>query len=282
MPLGTSLPYGLRDVQLIQYPDLAATTFGSVLTDLPNSRTFSFNEVEEYNDLRGDDKLVTSHGQGAQVEWELESGGISFEAHAVLTGATVISTGITPNQIKRVRKKSSDQRPFFTAVGRAVSDSGGDFQGIVYLCRATGNLEAELADGEFLIPQSSGIGFPCRVTGLVNATEILDTIYDLVQRETVGSIAAPVLDTPSAPVVYSLSDVAGPTAGGEIVRVFGYNFVGVSAVTVGGTAATDYEVVNPYTLELITPPKTAGPHQVVVTNGTGASATGAFSTYTYS
>jgi IPT/TIG domain-containing protein len=281
MALGTSLPYGLRDVQLIQYPDLGAATFGSVLTDLPNSRTFSFNDTEEFNDLRGDDKLVTSHGQGAQVEWELESGGISFEAWAVLSGATVISTGITPNQVKRVRKKSSDQRPFFTVVGRSISDSGGDFSAIVYLCRSTGNLEAELGDGEFLIPQTSGIGFPCRVTGLVNATEILDTVYDFVQRETIGSIAAPVLDTPSVPVVYSLSDTGGPIAGGEIIRVSGYNFNGITAVTVGATAATDWEVISPYMLELITPAHSAGAAVVVITNPTGASATGAFSTYTY-
>jgi IPT/TIG domain-containing protein len=281
MALGTSLPYGLRDVQLIQYPTLAADTFGSVLTDLPNARTFSFNDTEEFNDLRGDDKLVTSHGQGAQVEWELESGGISFEAHAVLSGATVISTGITPNQVKRVRKKSSDQRPFFVVVGRSISDSGGDFSSIVYLCRATGNIEAELGDGEFLIPGVSGIGFPCRVTGLVNATEILDTVYDFVQRETIGSIAAPVLDTPSVPVVYSLSDTGGPVAGGEIVVVSGYNFNGITAVSVGGTPATDYEVVSPYRIDLITPAHAAGAALIVVTNPTGASATGAFSTYTY-
>jgi hypothetical protein len=281
MALGTSLPYGLRDVQLVQYPDLGAATFGSVLTDLPNSRTFSFNETEEYNDLRGDDKLVTSHGQGAQVEWELESGGISFEAHAVFSGAVVISTGITPNQVKRVRKKSSDQRPFFTALGRSISDSGGDFTGIVYLCRATGNIEAELGDGEFLIPSVSGTGFPCRVSGLVAATEILDTIYDFVQRETIGSIAAPVLDTPAVPVVYSLSDITGPQAGGEIVVVSGYGFNAVTTVTMGVTAVTDFEVVSPYRIDLITPPKAAGPFQVIVSNATGPSLTGAFSTYTY-
>lgn len=281
MALGTSLPYGLRDVQLVQYPTLAADTFGSVLTDLPNARTFSFNDTEEYTDLRGDDHLVTSHGQGAQCEWELESGGISFEAHAVFSGATVISTGISPNQIKRVRKKSADQRPFFTAFGRSISDSGGDFTGVVWLCRATGNIEAELGDGEFLIPGVSGIGFPARVSGLVNATEINDSIYDFVQRETIGTIVAPALDTPSAPVVYSISDNGGTVSGGEVVVVTGYNFNGVTTVTVGGTAATDWEVETPYRLILITPAHAAGAAQIVITNATGASATGAFSTYTY-
>jgi fructose-bisphosphate aldolase class II len=82
------------------------------------------------------DKLYTSNGQGSTVEWELESGGISFAAYATIAGGVVISTGITPNQINRFRKKSLDQRPFFTALGRAINDNGGDFQSIVYRCRA--------------------------------------------------------------------------------------------------------------------------------------------------
>lgn len=282
MPLGTSLPYGLRDVKLVQYPSLEANTFGSVLVDLPNARTMSFNDTEEYDDLRGDDKLITSHGQGSQTEWEIESGGISFAAHAILAGGVVIETGISPNQKKRFRKKTSDQRPFFTAMGQSISDAGGDFHGIIYLCRSTGNVEGELADTEFLTPGVSGIGFPCRVSGMVAGTEILDTVYDFLQNETITALTAPTMDTPAAPIVYSLSDVAGPTAGGEIVIVSGYGFTGVTTVTVGGTNATDFEVVSPYRIDLITPPKTAGSHNVVITNGAGASATGAQTAYVYS
>lgn len=281
MALGTSLPYGLRDIKLVQYPTLEATSFGSVLTDLPIARTFSFNDTEEYTDLRGDDALQTSHGQGSQVEWEIESGGISFAAHAILAGGTVTETGISPNQVKRFRKKTTDQRPFFTAIGQAISDSGGDFKAYVWRCRSTGNVEGELADGEFLIPSMSGTGFGSKVSGMVAGTEILDSVYDFVQSETIASTVAPTLDTPAAPIIYSLSDTGGPTTGGEIIIVNGYGFTGVTTVTVGGTNATDFEVVSPYRLDLITPAKTAGVHQVVVTNGTGASATGAQTAYTY-
>lgn len=281
MALGNAIPYGLRDVKLIQYPTLAADTFGSVLTDLPIARTMSFNDTEEYEDLRGDDKLYTSHGQGATVEWEIESGGISFAAHAILAGGVVIETGISPNQVKRFRKKSLDVRPFFTAIGQAINDNGGDFKSVLWRCRATGNIEGELGDGEFFIPSMSGTGFPCLVSGLVNATEINDSVYDFVQSETVANIAAPVIDTPAVPVVYSLSDITGPQAGGEIVVVSGFGFNAVTAVKMGVTAVTDYEVNSPYQLTLITPPKTAGPFQVIVSNATGDSLTGAFSTYTY-
>lgn len=281
MPLGNSIPYGLRDVKLIKYPTLAATTFGSTLVDLPVARTMSFNDTEEYTELRGDDTLVTSHGQGATVDWELESGGISFEAYNVLSGGTIIETGIAPNQIKRLRKRETDQRPFFVAIGMAISDSGGDFQSILWRCRATDDLEGELADGEFFVPSASGTGFGCLVSGMVAGLEIYGSVYDFVQRETVGTITAPALDTPAAPVVYSLSDTSGPTAGGEIVIVTGYGFTGATAVTVGGTAATDWQVDSQTQVTLITPAKVAGPHNVVITTPAGASATGVQTTYTY-
>lgn len=281
MPLGNSIPYGLRDVKLIKYPTLAATTFGTVLVDLPVARTFSFNDTEEFEELRGDDTLVTSHGQGATVEWELESGGISFEAYAILAGGTVTESGIAPNQIKRYRKKTTDQRPFFVAIGQAISDSGGDFKPVIWRCRATDDIEGELSDGEFFIPSVSGTGFGCLVSGMVGGEQILDSVYDFVQGETVTSIVAPALDTPAAPVVYSLSDTSGPTAGGEIVVVTGYGFTGATAVTVGGTNATDWQVDSNTQVTLITPAKTAGPHEVVITTPAGASATGAQTTYTY-
>lgn len=274
MALGTALPYGLRDVKLVQYPSLEAIAFGSTLVDLPNAQTMSFTDAEEYTDLRGDDKLVTSHGQGSEVEWEIESGGISFAAHAILAGGVVIETGITPNQKKRFRKKSSDQRPFFTAMGQSISDAGGDFHGVIWLCRSTGNVEGELADGEFMVPTVSGKGFPCRVSGLVAGTEILDTIYDFVQNETITSLTAPVLDTPAAPVIYTMSDQASPAAGGEVIIITGERFVGVTTVTVGGTAATDWEIETPYRMVIINPAKAAGTHHVVITNASGASATG--------
>lgn len=282
MPLETNvLPYGLRDVKLVQYPTLAATSFGSTLVDLPVARTLSFNETEEYEDLRGDDALQTSHGNGAQAEWEMESGGLSFAAFAILSGGTVIESGVSPNMVRRYRKKTSDQRPFFTIGGLSISDNGGDFQGWIWRARATGNLEHELGDGQFLIPSASGIGFPCKVSGNVAGAEILDSVYDFVQRETVGALATPVLDTPAAPVVYSISDAGGTIAGGEIVVVTGYGFTGATAVTVGGTAATDWEVHSNTRLVLITPAHAAGASNIVITTPAGANGAGAQSTYTY-
>lgn len=281
MALGTALPYGLRDVKIVKYPTLAADVFGSTLVDLPNAQTFSFTDTEEYTDLRGDDKLVTSHGQGSEIEWELESGGISIPAYLAINGGQVIETGITPNQKQRYRKKVTDQRPFFSVIGQSISDSGGDFHAIVYLARSTGELSGELKDGEFMIPGASGKGFPCRVAGMVGGAEIQDALYDFVQNETIAAITAPGFDTPTAPTVTSLSDTSGPIAGGELVIASGYGFTGVTGVTVGGTPATDYEVLSVNQVALTTPAHAAGATNVVISNAAGASTTGAGNGYSY-
>lgn len=282
MALGTSIPYGIRDIKLVEYPSLEALAFGGVLTDLPYARTMSYNDTEEYDDLRGDDKLITSHGQGSQVEWEIESGGLSFAAHKILAGGVVVETGITPNQKKRFRKYTNSQRPFFVAMGQAISDAGGDLHGIVWLARSTGNVEGQMADTEFLTPSVSGTGFPCRVSGMVGGLEILDAIYDFVQNETITALTAPVLDTPGAPAVYSLSDQTAPLAGGELVVVTGERFVGVTQVQIGGTNVLDYEVQSPFQIAAIMPAKAAGTHNLVVTNASGASATGTQTAIVYS
>lgn len=283
MALGTTLPFGIRDIKIVEYPTVAATSFGTTLVDLPNAQTLSFTETEEYVELRGDDKLITSHGQGAQLDCDLESGGLSIEAWKSINGGIIIETGVTPNQIKRYRKRTSDQRPFFTAIGQSISDSGGDLHALVYRCRATGDMAGEFADGAFFIPNSSVTGFPCLVTGDLDGEEIEDTLYDFVQHETITSIGLPAIDTPSVPLVTSLSDTGGPAAGGEIVTIHGSGFTSVSDVEFASVNATDYEVVDSHTIIAITPAHAAGATVVQITNATGESSATPTSgnTYTY-
>lgn len=179
MPLPTALPYGLRDVKITPY--LTATTLGTPL-DLPNSRTFSFSEAEEFEELRGDDKVVTVVGKGPNVEWELESGGIEFAILKAMYGGTIEETGTTPNIVVSHVKKATDVRPFFKVEGQAISDSGGDVHCILDRCRATGNLEGEFADGSFWLTGSDGVALPSALTGRE------DYLYEFVQNETTTAI----------------------------------------------------------------------------------------------
>lgn len=178
MPLTTTpIPYGLRDVRITPYTSVAATTLGTSV-DLPYARTFSFSEGEECTELRGDDKVVTSRGQGASVDWDLEAGGISLEVLKTIAGGTITETGTTPNQKKSYTKKVTDSRPPFKVEGQAISDSGGDLHCVLDRCQVTGKIEGEFKDGEFFITKCSGTALPSLQTGRV------DTIYEFTQNET--------------------------------------------------------------------------------------------------
>jgi hypothetical protein len=183
MALGTALPYGLRDIKVTPYTDGAGTTLGTPV-DLPNARTLSFSEAEEFTELRGDDKVVTTRGQGASVEWDLEAGGLDFEALKVIAGGTIVESGVAPNTVRTFTKKVTDSRPFFQVEGQVISDSGGDVHCVLDRCRSTGNIEGEFSDGNFFLTSGSGVALPSLQTGRV------DTIYEFVQNESATPIGS--------------------------------------------------------------------------------------------
>jgi len=182
MALDTSLPYGLRDVKLTAYTDVNGTTLATTSVDLPVARTLSFSDSEDFEELRGDDKLVAQHGSGPAVEWDLESGGLPFEAFQIMAGGTIVTSGTGTTEKKVFSKKVTDQRPYFKVEGQAISDSGGDLHTILYRCKATGELSGEFSDGAFFLTSASGVSIA--PIGGVNA----DKLYDFVQNATVTAI----------------------------------------------------------------------------------------------
>jgi len=153
-----ALPFGLRQVKLTPI-DASGALVEEDAQFLPASRTFSFADTEDFETLEGDDRTVASHGAGPTVDWELEGGGISFPVWAILSGATVAETGVSPTAKRTLSKKTSDQRPYFQVEGRAISDNGGDVTCEVFRCKADGDLEAEFANGAFLLTNASGKGY---------------------------------------------------------------------------------------------------------------------------
>jgi hypothetical protein len=172
----TALPYGIRDCKLTRYVDGPGVVLDDVSVDLPNMQTLSFSETEEFSDMRGDDRIVATRGQGSQVEWEIEAGGMSLPAWSVMSGGEVITSGVTPNRITTLRKRSTDSRPYFRIDGQAISDSGGDVITRIYRARVNDTIEGEFGDGEFFVSSLSGLGLP-----LIGD---FDVLYDFIQRET--------------------------------------------------------------------------------------------------
>lgn len=178
------LPFGLRDVKLTPYTDTAGTTLGAATTsvDLPNGRTLNFTDTEDFTELRGDDRVVATHGNGSACEWELEAGGLSFEAFKLMAGGTIAESGTTPAQKKVYSKKVTDQRPYFKIEGQAISDSGGDVHIELLRCKATGELAGEFADGAFFLTSGKGVAIAVASGGDA------DVIYKITQNEATTAI----------------------------------------------------------------------------------------------
>lgn len=196
-PLGTALPYGIRDCKLTPYADEGGSVLGDTSYDLPNMQSFAFSETEEFQELRGDDRTVTTRGRGSQVEWSLEAGGYDIMIWSIITGGMVIEEGLTPNRRVIMRKFSTSSRKYFRMEGQAYSDSGGDVHSIVYRCRSNDAVEGTFADGEFFITSASGLGLPLLDAGF-------DLLYDHIQNETPVTIPTTPVANPSliaAPVV---------------------------------------------------------------------------------
>lgn len=177
MALANTLPFGLRDVKLYAVDATGVRTGTAV--DLPVSQTFSFKETVSSEQLAGDDIIQGSHEYNPIVEWELDAGGYSYEAYAVIAGGTVTSTGTTDTEVKTYSKLNTDFRPYFEVEGQAISDSGGDMHAIVYRCKADGDLEGSFQNGTFAAVKAAGKAY-----GRLSDNKL----YDFVQNATAAPI----------------------------------------------------------------------------------------------
>jgi hypothetical protein len=189
-PVPVALPFGMRDCKIFPYLDAQGTILADEGFDLPYMQTFSFADAEDYVDLRGDDELVATHGNGAQVNWSLEAGGISLQLWAIFTGGQIIETGAAPNRVITLRKLSDDARPYFKVVGQIMSDSGGDVTACVYRAKCNGDISGQFGDGAFFITSADGIGLPIPGTRL---------LYEIKQHETRVFLSTTPQDNPIMP-----------------------------------------------------------------------------------
>ena len=202
-PLPTSLPYGVRDCKLTGYLDASGQVLGPTSIDLPYMQTLNFSETEEFQEMRGDDKVITTRGRGSQVAWDLEAGGMSTQVWAQLSGGDVIERGLAPYREVEIQKRATQQRPWFRIDGRIVSDSGGDVLVRIYRCRANDNIQANFADGEFTTTSVSGVGYP-----LLDETN--DLLYSIFRREE-GAATALTLTPDPNPIQSPLNLTVGET-----------------------------------------------------------------------
>jgi hypothetical protein len=165
-------PFGIRDIKLTPIES------GSQV-DLPNERTLSFRERLVNGELRGAGKTVAVVAEVDAVEFELEAGGISLEAYALMSGRTATPSGSTPNRTNTLSGAGAERYPYFKIYGKSLGDGDDDIHVKLRKCKLTGGIEGRLQDGEFWVTNCSGV---CIDDGT--------GIWDIVQNETAADLPA--------------------------------------------------------------------------------------------
>jgi hypothetical protein len=106
-----------------------------------------------------------------------------------------------------------------------------------------------------------------------------DAVFTFTGQGQLLPITHPYPNTAQVPLITNVNNRNLNAAGGQQIVIKGQFMTGVSAVTIAGTAATAYTVLDDSTLVVTTPAHAAGSLALVVTNGTGASTTGGNLTY---
>ena len=138
-----------------------------------NSRTLSFSERVRSGELSGDDSLVAVVAFAEAVEWELEAGGISLEAYALITGRTATTAGTTPNQTTTLGGEAGDAFPYFKIYGKSLGEGVDDVHCKLFMAKLT-SIEGSFKEGEFYVTSCSGVAVDDGTNG----------IFEFVQNET--------------------------------------------------------------------------------------------------
>lgn len=165
--------FGLREVKLVNA--------AAVVVSLNAAQTLTFKERVKGGELSGNDKTLSLAALSDAVEWELEEGGISMAAYALMTGRTaVLDTGEVDvdDSTLTLTAAAQDTFPYFKIYGRSVGDAGDNVHVKIYKAKLTSGMEGQFADGEFFVTKCSGIAIDDGSVG----------IYDIVHNETAAAL----------------------------------------------------------------------------------------------
>lgn len=197
-------------------------------------------------------------------------------------------TGLTPNATPKLKdgttyankgqtSQSKTGEDFTMSVQvKGVRDASGEFQPeLIALIEAADAIGGSNIIGYRYYHATSGV-LAYAGTAAVNWSRVNTGNDDLefFQFELTGQGDRHKISNPAlGPAVATVTKVSptGAAASDEVV-ILGHNFTGATAVTIGGTAATSFEVVDSTIITAVVPAGAAGSAPVVVTNAAGASA----------
>lgn len=164
-------PFGLQAVKIVK---------GATVSTLPVAQTLKFKERVKSNELPGNDRIAAVNAIVEAVEWELEAGGISLEAYALMTGRTVEVDGVSPAETTTLTGNAGQVYPYFKIYGKVMGVDADDIHVKIFKAKLTEGLEGTFGNGEFFVTSCKGIAVDDGTNG----------IWEFVQNETAAELPA--------------------------------------------------------------------------------------------
>lgn len=143
---------------------------------LPAGMILHVSEVYDNAEFLAEGRRVAARALLTGLEWELEAGGISLDAWAKITGASITAQTLPQAQggnTYTLSRDSAASPPYVRVYGRSIGDDGqGDVWVKLYRAKITA-LEGTMREGEFLITA-------CRGVAVFNSSGAL---YDVVEHQ---------------------------------------------------------------------------------------------------
>lgn len=162
-------PFGLHQVRLVR---------GVTVAELPVAQTLKFKERTKSAELEGNDVIAAVNTIVDAVEWELEAGGISLEAYALMTGRTATAAGTSPNETTSLKGRGGDNYPYFKVYGKVLGSGTDDIHCKIFKAKLSEGMEGTFGQGEFFVTSCKGIAVDDGTNGL----------WEMVQNETAATL----------------------------------------------------------------------------------------------
>jgi hypothetical protein len=172
------MPYSLIDAKVYPY---AAGVPGTA-KDMPGIRRIEMEASIEETEHRGDNSILAVAASFNSMDLTVEVGQLNLDAIAALSGGAVTTTGTTPDQIRTLTRKSTDNLADYQIKAKTNSRTvdGGATWLIYPRCQWVGGPSYSMEDNEFPV-----IEIQCRAV-----PDAASIIYMISQYENADTVIA--------------------------------------------------------------------------------------------